>query len=260
MRNADSPSHSRKATLLTLGLVVLALLTTPPLSAETQDVEHEEIRKTRVIKVAGPGGKQAIARKYDVMSSRGYLGVEAVEMTPELREHFGAPVETGIMVSRVADGSPAQDAGLQIGDILTAVDEEPIGSFVDLFQEISRHEEGDVVRIEAWRDAQPLAFDATLAKMDRPRVDIRRFGHARDDEHHAVVWPEGKFDEVIELRTEAWDEAIDRLHSELNSEEWQERIDGYWSNQEELLERLESLESRLRELEGDLDSTGSDEP
>jgi hypothetical protein len=259
MRNIESLFHSRGATLLTLGLLATALLATPPLSAETQDVENEEIRKTRVIKVAGPGGKHAIAHNYDVLGSRGYLGVEAVELTPELRGHFGAPVENGVMVSRVADGSPAQDAGLQVGDILTSVNEVPIGSFVDLFHEISRHGEGDVVRIEAWRDARQLAFDATLAKMDRPRVDIRRFRHGRGDEHHAVVWPEGNFDEVIELQTEAWDKAIDRLHSELDSEEWQERIDGYWSSQEELLERLETLENRLRELEGDLVSAGSDE-
>ncbi len=259
MRNFESLSRSRMAALLILGLIAMALFAAPQLSAETQDVEDEEIRKSRVIKVAGPGGKHAIARNYEVMGSRGYLGVEAVELTAELRGHFGAPVENGVMVSRVADGSPAQNAGLQVGDILTSVDEEPIGSFVDLFHEISRHEEGDIVRIEAWRDAQLLAFDATLAKMDRPRIDIRRFRHDRDDEHHAVVWPEAEFEEVIELRTEAWDEAIGRLHSELNSEEWQERIDGYWSSQEELLERLETLENRLRELEGDLDSTGSDE-
>lgn len=259
MRNIDSLVNSRMTTLLTLGILAIALLAALPLSAETQDAEDEEIRRTRVIKVAGPGGKHAIARNYEIMGSRGYLGVEAVELTPELRAHFGAPVENGVMVSRVADGSPAQSAGLQVGDILTSVDEAPIGSFVDLFHDISRHEEGDIVRIEAWRDAQLLAFDATLEKMDRPRVDIRRFRHGQDDEHHAVVLPEGGFDEVIELQTEAWDEAIDRLHSELSSGDWQERIEGYWSSQEELLERLETLENRLRELQGDLDSTGSDD-
>ena len=173
-----------------------------------------------------------------IMGNRGYLGVEAVELTPELSEHFGAPSETGVMISRVADGSPAQNAGLQVGDILTTVDNESIGSFIDLFHEISDHEEGDVVRIEAWRNAQSLAFDATLMKMERPQVDIRRFQIGDEEGHHTVVFPDGDFEEVIELQAGAFDEAIDRLNTEWPSEDWQERLHSYSTSREELLERL----------------------
>ena len=47
--------------------------------------------------------------------SGGYLGVELVDLTPELREHFGAPRDVGVMVGRVEPGSPAARAGLEVG-------------------------------------------------------------------------------------------------------------------------------------------------
>lgn len=259
MRNSGFPIRRRLAPTLFLALLAIPLVIAPAVSAQSQEVEKEEARKARVIRVTGPGGRQVVAHDGDLVGSRGYLGVEAVQLTPELREHFGAPAEIGVMVSRVADGSPAQSAGLQVGDILTAVDGQPIESFGDLFHEVSRHEEGDVVRIEAWRDSRSLDFDATLVEMERPRIDIRRFRFPHGSEHPSVVLPEGDFDEVIELRTEAFDEALDRLHDELNSAEWQERIHNFRSGQEDLLERLEALEERLRALEGDLDDQGAGE-
>lgn len=253
MRTHDSFASPRKVTLLALGLVAVGLVVAPPLWAENQDEESEEIRKTRVIKVAGPGGQHVVAHGYGTSGSRGYLGVEAVELTPELRQHFGAPADLGVMVSRVADDSPAQSAGLEVGDILTTVDDQSIASFADLFHQISRHEEGDAVRIEVWRDAQLLSFDAALTKAQRPQVDIRQFRIGPGGEQHALVMPDGDYDEVIELQAGAWDEAIDRLHEAWNSGDWQERLHTYNSSQEELLERLEALENRLRELEGDLE-------
>lgn len=239
-------------------LVAIMLVIVPPLQAEDQEEQNQEIRRTRVIKVAGPEG-HAVAHGLGTMGSRGYLGVEAIELSPELRLHFGGPEEIGVMISRVEDDSPAQRTGLQVGDLLTTVDNQPIQSFVDLFHEISSHEEGDVVRLEAWRDAQFLSFDATLTKLERPQIDIRRFHIGEGDEHHAMVLSDGDFDEVIELQTEAFDEAIVRLNEEMSSANWQERIHSFSSNREELLERLEALENRLRELEGDLEDAGSDE-
>ena len=238
-----------------LTLCVFAVLSAAaaPLWASDQDESSEEIRQTRVVKVAGPGGKHIVAHGPEIIGSRGYLGVEAVELTPELRQNFGAPSDAGVMVSRVAEGSPAQTAGLRVGDVLTAVDDVPITHFVDLFHEISKHADGEVVRLDVWREASLLTFDATLAERQRPQIDIRHFRAGPGSEHHAFVFPEGDYDEIIELRAEAFDEALDRLHTELDSEHWQERLHTYSSSQEELLERLQALEDRLKELEEELD-------
>jgi S1-C subfamily serine protease len=58
----------------------------------------------------------------------GYVGAEGIDLTPELREHFGAPREAGVMISRIAEGSPAEIAGLLVGDVVFEVDGEPMRS------------------------------------------------------------------------------------------------------------------------------------
>ena len=50
---------------------------------------------------------------------RGYLGVRSIEMTPELRQHFGAPRRRRAGRDRRA-GEPGARAGIQVGDILVA--------------------------------------------------------------------------------------------------------------------------------------------
>src|SRR5262245_342061 len=46
------------------------------------------------------------------------MGVELLELTPELRVFFGAPEDSGLLVSRVESGSPAERAGIRVGDVI----------------------------------------------------------------------------------------------------------------------------------------------
>src|SRR5262249_34321217 len=55
----------------------------------------------------------------------GWIGVEAIDLPPSLREHFGAPAEAGVMISVVHNGSPAEAAGLDVGDVVFEGDGEP---------------------------------------------------------------------------------------------------------------------------------------
>lgn len=51
--------------------------------------------------------------------SRGWLGVQIQDVTRELAESFGMPKPSGALVAKVIPNSPAEEAGLQIGDIIT---------------------------------------------------------------------------------------------------------------------------------------------
>src|SRR5262249_57383319 len=53
---------------------------------------------------------------------RGWLGVGIQGVTPELAKSFGRTDTTGVLVSSVSDGSPADKAGLKAGDIITEYD------------------------------------------------------------------------------------------------------------------------------------------
>jgi Do/DeqQ family serine protease len=57
---------------------------------------------------------------------RGWIGVEAQEITPELSESFGLPDTEGALIAGVVRGSPADRAGIKPGDILLGVEEQKI--------------------------------------------------------------------------------------------------------------------------------------
>lgn len=58
--------------------------------------------------------------------TRGYAGVVIQPLTQELAESFGLNSRQGVLVAEVAEGSPAEKAGLQAGDVITAWDGNPI--------------------------------------------------------------------------------------------------------------------------------------
>ncbi len=59
---------------------------------------------------------------------RGRLGVEAIELPPSLRAHFGAPEDSGILISKVAEGSPADLSGIRVGDVIYEADGQTVTS------------------------------------------------------------------------------------------------------------------------------------
>ncbi|MCY3963875.1 MAG: PDZ domain-containing protein [Acidobacteria bacterium] len=101
----------------------------------------------------------------------GFLGVQLSDLTPELRTHFGVPEDVGVMVGKVVDGSPALRAGLEVGDVVTAVDGEPVASSSALARAVGGHEGGETVVLEVWRDGKMEKISATLEERER-RVEM----------------------------------------------------------------------------------------
>ena len=58
--------------------------------------------------------------------TRGWVGVEAQEITPELAESFGLPGTEGSLIAGVVRGSPADSAGIRPGDVLLSVNGKPV--------------------------------------------------------------------------------------------------------------------------------------
>ncbi len=103
----------------------------------------------------------------------GFLGVQLTDLTPELRAHFGVAEDAGVMVSKVVEGSPAFRAGLQVGDIVTAVDGEKVASGGALARAIGSREPGALVTIEAWRGGRLQTLTATLDKGEAHKMAKR---------------------------------------------------------------------------------------
>lgn len=68
---------------------------------------------------------------------RGWLGVDAIELPASLRAHFGAPEDAGVLVSQVSEGSPADDSGIRVGDVIYEADGQPVASAEALSEVVS---------------------------------------------------------------------------------------------------------------------------
>lgn len=93
---------------------------------------------------------------------RGYLGIEARELTPELAEQEGLPVTHGVQVGGVAPTSPAEKAGLKAGDVITELDGKPIRSLQELLRAIAAIEVGRTVEIGFLRGGAPEKATVTI--------------------------------------------------------------------------------------------------
>jgi predicted metalloprotease with PDZ domain len=108
--------------------------------------------------------------------SKARLGVEVLAMTPELREHLGAPSDRGVLVARVEPGSPAERAGMRVGDVVVAADGEPVSRPWDLIRRVGSVEAGSELALDVVRDGTPHALRATPEGPAAPWLDPERLG------------------------------------------------------------------------------------
>ncbi len=101
---------------------------------------------------------------------RGFLGISQKNLSSSEREEYD--LRGGVLVIDVVEGSPAEEAGLEEGDIITAVEGKPIRNTSDLFSLIRSHKPGDRVAITYYRMGEERTTEAILETAD----DIGLFG------------------------------------------------------------------------------------
>ncbi len=110
----------------------------------------------------------------DGMVTRGFLGVNLQGVNQSLAESLGLSEAMGALVTVPTPGSPAEQAGIQSGDVIIAVNGEPIEDPVDLSRTISRIDPGTEVDITVWRDNQEMDFTIALATLDVAALEERQ--------------------------------------------------------------------------------------
>jgi len=109
-------------------------------------------------------------------SGRGpQLGVQLIEATPELRRHLGGSAETGVLVSKVLTGTPAERSDIRVGDLIVSVNGNPVGDVTSLRRAL-RGNDGETVRVELVRSGKPLSIEVALPEVDDeptgPRAEL----------------------------------------------------------------------------------------
>ncbi|MCK4356002.1 PDZ domain-containing protein, partial [Candidatus Bipolaricaulota bacterium] len=96
--------------------------------------------------------------------TRAYLGVYIQNISPGLEKTFGVGAGEGVLVSDIIAGSPAENAGIESGDIITKVDGKPVRSTEELINEISFKSVGARVDLEIVRRQETLHLDVILTE------------------------------------------------------------------------------------------------
>lgn len=200
--------------------IALSLFITTALAAQTPRTQTRTIvvKDGKVIKDGKVMGDVMPFRHEFLGGKRAHLGVSLVDLTAELRDHYGASKDAGVLVGAVEEGSPADKAGVRVGDIILSVDGKDVDSSTDLRLGLSEKKEGDSVRLEVLRGRNRQALVATVVEREGVRI----------------------------LRGSEWRD----LPGMLDSPEWRARFESMGpGNCNDLQSRIKELEGRLKELE-----------
>ncbi len=94
--------------------------------------------------------------------TRAQLGVTMTNVDKSIAQRYGFATDSGAYISSVLDGSSAQQAGLQVGDIITAFDGQKVSSSSDVMLDVRTKNPGDKVTVTINRDGETMDVEVTL--------------------------------------------------------------------------------------------------
>ncbi len=103
--------------------------------------------------------------------TRGWLGVVIQDLNEGLAESFGFEGTDGVLVSQVQEDSPAAEAGLEAGDIITGFGGEPVSGMDELRLRVAATEPGSRVPVEVFRDGRRVQLEVKIAEKEPSDAD-----------------------------------------------------------------------------------------
>lgn len=100
---------------------------------------------------------------------RGRIGVTITELTKELAESINFVGRRGVLIRAVEQGAPAALAGLEVGDVITKINEKEIERGVDLTRAISEIRPGTRARLQVWRKGSNREVNVMVVEIEPPR-------------------------------------------------------------------------------------------
>jgi len=97
--------------------------------------------------------------------ARLWLGIIGLSITEEIARYYDLPAESGVLVTRIAEGSPAEDVGIVAGDIITRMNDTEINRIEDLVKEIHNRKVGEKVKVLVIRRGREHYFEVSLSRM-----------------------------------------------------------------------------------------------
>jgi serine protease DegQ len=102
--------------------------------------------------------------------TRGWIGVEPQELNPELAETFNIKAKSGVIITGVLQNGPAARAGLQPGDVITAVAGKEVSSVTELLSAVAGLKPGVAAPLAVIRKDSRIEIPVTPGKRERPKL------------------------------------------------------------------------------------------
>jgi serine protease Do len=110
------------------------------------------------------------ARIADQLMAKGtvkhpFVGIQMVDLTEQIDQALNLPPNTkGVAVAKVVDGSPADAAGLQTGDLIVTVDNQPATSSKQVQQLVRKHNPGETLAMTVQRNGETSPINITIGE------------------------------------------------------------------------------------------------
>jgi serine protease Do len=127
------------------------------------DRDMRELRQRFEFNYDGPGGRGWGGW----VGGRARLGASLTPVSDQLAAYFG--VQRGVLVSSVEADSPAAQAGLKAGDVITSINGRTVDAVSDVLEEVRRADSGGSIAITATRDRKEVKLTAKMPAPDPPR-------------------------------------------------------------------------------------------
>lgn len=111
------------------------------------------------------------------LARKAWLGIASQPLTPKLGSRLGIQAEGGARVTRVYPGTKAAEAGLQVGDVILALDGMPVSARRQedtdvLARQIRQYKSGTVANLSLWREGKKMDLPVTLEAQPVPAAEM----------------------------------------------------------------------------------------
>jgi serine protease Do len=120
--------------------------------------------------IPAPTVKSVVAQlKDNGKVTRGWIGVQIQPVTAEIADNLGLKTPQGALVSEPQENGPAAKAGIMAGDVVTAVNGNPVKDARDLAKQIGSMAPGSTAKLTVWRKGEEKTFSIALGELPNQR-------------------------------------------------------------------------------------------